>query len=317
MALLSTEIERIYTEIVLGLPRSESLVEMRPEVVAFWDTLSAEVERMRADGKSFKMISEFADVMPVSDELRFNPQQPRDPDGKFASGGGMGATGDGGDIPIGVLSSSAGSKVELDEDVEDMAHSDPEMYAGIVDGVLTDEQGDYIASLDGDTHQAIGDYTSSGYNATNKVLRGAPPPPVESQEVAERALRRGEKVDAAIRNAPPLEGGVIVYRGANVKTLGVEKVEDVDGLIGGTFTDSGIISTSLNQEVSGKFAFESGMGKQGVLIEMRVPAGSKALYVEPITEISGENELLLPRGTTFTVVSRTNYNIVVDVNTGD
>ena len=94
MALLSTEIERIYTEIVLGLPRSESLVEMRPEVVAFWDTLSAEVERMRADGKSFKMISEFADVMPVSDELRFNPQQPRDPDGKFASGGGGGASND-------------------------------------------------------------------------------------------------------------------------------------------------------------------------------------------------------------------------------
>lgn len=312
MALLSTEIERIYTEIVLGLPRSESLVEMRPEVVAFWDTLSAEVERMRADGKSFKMISEFADVMPVSDELRFNPQQPRKPNGQWGSTGGIGATGDGGDAPSG-----GGSKVELDEDVEDMANSDPEMYAGIVDGVLTDEQGDYIESLDGDTQQAIGDYTSSGYNPTNKVLRGAPPPPIENQEVAARALRRGERVDAAIRNAPPLEGGVIVYRGTNVKALGVEKVEDVDGLIGGTFTDSGIISTSLNQEVSGKFAFESGMGKQGVLIEMRVPAGSKALYVEPITEMSGENELLLPRGTTFTIVSRTNYNIVVDVNTGD
>lgn len=132
MALLSTEIERIYTEIVLGLPRSKSLVKMRPEVVAFWDTLSAEVERMRADGKSFKMISEFPNTMPVNDELRFNPQQPRKPNGQWGSTGGAGATGDD-DAP------SGGGSADDDDDY----YSLDEDEQGL--DTISDEKADAIA----------------------------------------------------------------------------------------------------------------------------------------------------------------------------
>lgn len=318
MALLSTEIERIYTEIVLGLPRSESLVEMRPEVVAFWDTLSAEVERMRADGKSFKMISEFPNTIPVSDELRYNPQQPRKPNGQWGSTGGIGATGDGGDAPSGGESGEGKyntvgtneSKVEIDPDIEEMAGT--KEYAMVAEGVLNEQQGDHINLLDSGTLEALEDYTGNGHTNINKSLRGAPPPPPPAAD-RPRLERQAELIDDAIRGAPPLEDGVIVYRGIGAAADDTFQTAPV----GATFIDQGIVSTSLDYDSANKFAGQS----TNTVLKVRVPAGGKAMTVGAVTSSPGEFEVLLPTSTTFTVVGKERQPdgrivVVVDAATG-
>jgi len=329
MALEANEVERIYVEVLLGIPRSESLVRMRPEVEQFWDVLSAEVEQMRADGKNFIIPNEFPDVLPTKEtEVRFNQQQPRAPDGKWTSGGGGAAAGDtGGDTPGGGAPSggapSGGSQVEIDEEIEAMVNTDE--YPLIAGDVLLDEQGEYAASLDVPTVEAIKDYSTDGYRSTNRVLRGAPPPPPTGTQ-ARMAKERGELVNEAINNAPPLEGGIISYRGVGANALGLQSSMEAESLIGSTFTDKGIVSTSLQMRTSSGFA--ENLSNDGVMLELRVPGGSKALYIEEMSSIKDEYEILLPSGTQFTIVDvkRPKYankneagnriaTIVVDVKT--
>ena len=89
MALEANEIERIYVELLLGLPREKSLVRSRPEVDKFRVSLAAEIAQMRAAGKQFAIPGEFPDVLSsAGTELRYDPSQPRGEDGRWSSSGG-------------------------------------------------------------------------------------------------------------------------------------------------------------------------------------------------------------------------------------
>ena len=90
---------------------------------------------------------------------------------------------------------------------------------------------------------------------------------------------------------------------------------------GRTFTEPGFMSTSLDRDVASRFRHERGLGgfsatstadvadSDGVALTIQLPAGAHALNVGELVEKShtaargGNKERLLPRGSTFEVVS--------------
>jgi hypothetical protein len=62
MMVPARDVERIYTEIVLGLSKAESTVTMSNEADALWDEIETEVRQMRAEGKRFDIPAEIPDV---------------------------------------------------------------------------------------------------------------------------------------------------------------------------------------------------------------------------------------------------------------
>lgn len=244
---------------------------------------------------------------------RYDPDQPRDDDGKFGEGGGGGGDGDGGKKnTIGTNE----SEVEIDPDIEDIAGS--EEYSQIADGVLADEQGEYGDGLVPAQREALDYYTGVGHRPINKTLRGAPPPP-PPPEVVERSRAEAERINGAIRAAPALEQGVIVYRGIG----DAAEMRFNDAPVGATFVDKGIVSTSLSIDTAQGF---SGVDKSDVpstLLEIRVPSGSNALSVSAFKGREWmERELMLPSETEFTVVGKKKLEtgqivVIVDANTGN
>jgi hypothetical protein len=76
MAVSSKTVERIYTEIVLNIPKNESTITMDAEISALWDEISAEVEQLRSEGFGFDIPSEMPDpvtIYPVEDERSDDP----------------------------------------------------------------------------------------------------------------------------------------------------------------------------------------------------------------------------------------------------
>jgi len=62
----ANDIYRIYAEIVNGTLKEESVVELDDELSALWDTITAEVEEIKAKnpGAVFDVPSEMPDVEP-------------------------------------------------------------------------------------------------------------------------------------------------------------------------------------------------------------------------------------------------------------
>lgn len=139
------------------------------------------------------------------------------------------------------------------------------------------------------------------------------------------ALRAGEthewvyELDQAVKTFPVPEN-VVSFRGMNLEALGVASPDEL--AVGQTFTDLGFTSTSFDPTRAGKFA---SFTPNGVIIEIRVPANTSAIYMDSIFS-EWENELLLGRGNTFRIVesggtreiilggeSRRIPNIVVDI----
>lgn len=69
----SKSVERMYAEIVLGIDKSQSTVEMDEELSGLWDQIAREVEQMKAEGKGFDIPSEIPEVpkLKMVPEARF------------------------------------------------------------------------------------------------------------------------------------------------------------------------------------------------------------------------------------------------------
>ena len=220
--------------------------------------------------------------------LRYDPSQPRGEDGKWTSGGGgVGGIGDDGD---GLGGGATGQTDAYDEDTtaQMRAHD-----------ALEREQAAYIdRGLDSETKTVIGGYTDEQHTAQNKVLRGAPPPPLDVDEQTLMDIEyEAELITEAILDAPPLSQPITVYRGVSAGVLG-KSTDDRRELIGSSFVDKGISSTSMSISTPEQFM----TGADDVMLKIRVPAGGSALSVEKLTRNPGEFEVLLPPGAKFNVV---------------
>jgi hypothetical protein len=140
--------------------------------------------------------------------------------------------------------------------------------------------GEVARSLPADVREAVEYYTSSGYRSINGQLRGAQDLPWVEHRIAlldEAIARQGVPED------------VIVWRGADSGAFSGHPVGD---LAGQTFTEDGYLSTALG---------DTEYTTKPVLMKLRVPEGTPALYVDPISSFPGERELLLGRGMSYQV----------------
>jgi len=133
-------------------------------------------------------------------------------------------------------------------------------------------------------------YKGDGYYDINDDLREAGYSEAYSDDV--------ERIDAALERSS-LPEPVTVYRG-----IDVEMLDDYDeDLTGSTWTDDAFVSTALYKGVAEQRS-------TGATIEIRLPKGAQALYMDrwKLQSRPSETELLLARGKPFTVLSDTGYD---------
>ncbi len=108
------------------------------------------------------------------------------------------------------------------------------------------------------------------------------------------------KMDSIIEKSSPLKDNITVYRGVDGLFLNGEKISTFD--IGQTFDDSAFISTSL---IPRNIA-----NRRPILLEIEVPKGTKAAYLEKYTGVKnyGQQELLLGRNNKFEITSLPRFN---------
>jgi hypothetical protein len=97
-------------------------------------------------------------------------------------------------------------------------------------------------------------------------------------------------LDSFIEKQRPITEEATLWRGVTPDVAG--KFE-----VGGVVTDPGYVSTSMSAYVA------KGIG--GDVLEIRAPAGTRALNIDKLGFKSAEAEILLPRGCKFKVVSKT------------
>jgi len=131
-------------------------------------------------------------------------------------------------------------------------------------------------------------YRSAGYQPINGGLRGS-----LGQELSPKAKLHIKQIDSAV-GLNVLDRDVVAYRGVTETVAGNLKS-------GQKFRDKGYVSTSLDSKVAGTFAKRG----RGTVLEVRIPKGSHALYMDAALGSSrGEKELLLGRGAVFSIDGR-------------
>jgi hypothetical protein len=133
-------------------------------------------------------------------------------------------------------------------------------------------------------------YTGSAYHEMNGYLRGLQSSISASSKTHIKGTMEGMR---------PTTEPILVKRGTGLdqfKTLGIGRGEKnfVWGITGKTFKDEGFLSTSAG----GKEAFSS---KEATL-EIECPVGTPMAYVDPISKVPGENEMLLQAGMEYKVL---------------
>lgn len=135
--------------------------------------------------------------------------------------------------------------------------------------------------------EALNMYTHSGYDVVNRKLRfgsyADSAYEFEWKDAEVNKLLTG--LDKSFQNAPTVPSNLIAYRGVNSRLF--------DNLaVGDSFTDKGFVSTSIDPAQT----------MSGWQMEIRIPAGTKGIYIEQVSNVASEMELLLNRGTRFRVL---------------
>lgn len=149
---------------------------------------------------------------------------------------------------------------------------------------------DWLATLTGTQKSAVVSYTGSAYEAMNDYLRAN-----GAYDASDRTKQLIKQCQAALKKAS-LPEEVIVRRGSGynmLKELNIDISEaNKDKLIGGVVQDLGFLSTS--PDPSGGFS-------SGIEYVIKIPEGSQAMYVAPISQFHSERELLVNCGGKFMV----------------
>lgn len=149
---------------------------------------------------------------------------------------------------------------------------------------------DWLATLTGTQKSAVVSYTGSAYEAMNDYLRAK-----GAYDASDRTKQLIKQCQAALKKAS-LPEEVIVRRGSGynmLKELGIDISEaNKDKLIGGIVQDLGFLSTS--PDPSGGFS-------SGIEYVIKIPEGSQAMYVAPISQFHSKRELLVNCGGKFMV----------------
>jgi hypothetical protein len=151
-------------------------------------------------------------------------------------------------------------------------------------------------ALTGPETRAIDAYTGDDFTKINAAARGESDDP--------RLRRSVNAIDRVLRKAPLLPRPVYAYRGINVQPDVAERLTrefEEAARTGGTVTLRGFQSTSLTPGLAHGFATTISARKGGVPLHFEIRA-REGMYVDPLSDMGGENELLLPRDRQYRVV---------------
>jgi hypothetical protein len=145
---------------------------------------------------------------------------------------------------------------------------------------------------------SIGDYTDHGYKPINKALRKGRTP---SGKLPKRGgidfgIKRSDQLKTLDKaTGKKLSEPVTVYRG--VGSTGQSQLDNARKALkeGGTVSDKGFMSTSVNPAA----AVEGFAEPPPVLLQIQTDKGA---YLEPVSRVKGEMEMLLPRKSEFRIL---------------
>lgn len=148
--------------------------------------------------------------------------------------------------------------------------------------------------------QAFKEYTGKGYSYINRLLRKGTSGVAWNDDKI-RAQAEG------IRNSMlPIGENVVVYRGLGRWKETFKGVESVDQLVGVGFTDDGFMSTTLNREwIGDNFRTSPLVVNTGLILRVEVDSDVNGFYVENISSLKDEQELILQDATSWIVTSIT------------
>ncbi|MFI9610872.1 ADP-ribosyltransferase, partial [Streptomyces sp. NPDC052023] len=148
---------------------------------------------------------------------------------------------------------------------------------------------EFMRGLDPETRSGVVTYTGSAYDPINNHLRFG-------TDVPQRILDTIRNMDE-IMDARPVPEDIMVVRGTGVDHVKVNglPIESPLDMIGGTFDDKAFTSTALGKTPPPPF------DQKPVWMHLRVPKDTPALWLEPITQVKGERELLLAKGSEYKV----------------
>ncbi|MFE9167915.1 ADP-ribosyltransferase, partial [Streptomyces kebangsaanensis] len=143
---------------------------------------------------------------------------------------------------------------------------------------------DFLDDLHPESRSALVTYTGSAYTSINGHLRFG-------EHASEYTLHTIDEMDK-VMGARPVPEDVMIVRGTGIDHLDLKSPMDMQG---GVFDDKAYTSTALGKTPPPPFD-----GKP-VWMHLRVPKGTPALWLDHLSQVPGERELLLARGTEYKV----------------
>jgi hypothetical protein len=147
--------------------------------------------------------------------------------------------------------------------------------------------------LPADQHKALAGYSTASYMAINKYLRDGIW--ANKQNITQGQLDKYVGLlDKALKDHPTPSKALVVHRGVGLDALGTK---DPSKLIGKTVQEKGFLSTSVGAGLAETFE------EDDAHLEVRVPAGTPAFYMDKLSTHQGERELLLGRNMKYKIIS--------------
>ncbi|MGI5140021.1 ADP-ribosyltransferase [Streptomyces sp. CA-106110] len=143
----------------------------------------------------------------------------------------------------------------------------------------------FLDTLDPSGKDALHTYSDHYYTQINGHLRGAEP------DVSPGIVHTINEMDRVMGSRPVPEN-IIVVRGTGIEHLNLRSPME---MVGHSYGDPGYTSTALGKTVPPPFRHKP------VVMHLRVPKDTPALWIDHISANPGERELLLARGTNYKV----------------
>lgn len=163
-----------------------------------------------------------------------------------------------------------------------------------------------VNDLSKDEKVAVTIYTGDDYKNINDSLRGkdtATPQNAQVIDTLTNALQESE-----------LSENMTLYRGTSITALGSELMNlSPEELVGESFTERGFTSTSTDDYMARYFATNYNYNSRPMIMTIDARVGDHALNVTPISRHSSEQEILFNRDTSFTIMSATVVDGVLNI----
>jgi len=150
---------------------------------------------------------------------------------------------------------------------------------------------------------AVDNYTDGGHNTLNPLLYGNS---TDSPQVQEMYRKDIQLIDSAMDKFS-LDRNLVAYSGTKAKHY-------IDWNVGDEKTIPAYLSTTLKPKIAKSFYDDAKKQSEPLMIEVRVPKGTKCLYVGDNTKyIEREDELLLGRGLKYKVIAKKGDKMIIEV----